>query len=353
MAEPTIGPNSDTQSDDHFNTVIYAGNNDATRTFDVGFVSDWSWFKARNQNGYGHQLYDSSRGVGKYLHSNATNVDVSNAEGVTSFNSSGNLAIGTDAFLNEDGTTMVIWNWKANGGTATATISESGDNPAAVVQTNQTAGFSIITYTGTGDAGTIAHGLGAVPKWIIIKNRDATDAWAVYHGENTVAPATDYLVLNTDAATADAATYWADTAPTSSVFTVHDAHNVNADGEKYVAYVFAEVKGHSSFGSYIGNGNADGAFVYTGFKPAWLMVKLISGGGENWHIFDNVRSPANVVISRLISDGNAAENNNDSILDFTSNGFKFRENNAGWNGSANTYIYMAFAEAPFKYANAR
>ena len=366
MAEPTIGPNSDTQATDYFNTVIYSGNNDATRTFDVGFVSDWSWFKARNGDGYGHQLYDSNRGVTKRLFANTTAAESTNAEGVTSFDSSGNLAIGTDAFLNEDGTTMVIWNWKCNGGTATATISESGNNPAAVVQANPTAGFSIITYTGTGAVGTIAHGLGAIPKLMLIKNRTSgtTDDWMVYHGENsaytsaanqTISPQDEHLHLNNTLLSANVAENFNDTAPTSSVLTVGTTHNVNADGETYVAYVFAEVLGYSKFGSYIGIEESDGTFQYTGFRPAFLICKLTNGGTTaHWAIFDNKRETGNVNDNVFFIDG-SVENSavNDRSVDFLSNGFKVRSSAFRINGDADTVVYIAFAEVPFKYANAK
>ena len=349
MAEPTIGPNSTSQADDYFETVLYEGDG-STQDIAVNFKPDWTWIKNRDAAD-SHQLFDSNRGVTKVLQSDTTTAEVANDDTLTAFISTG-FSLGDDVAVNTNNESYVAWNWKANGGTATATISESGDNPAASVQANPTAGFSIITYTGTGDAGTIAHGLGVVPKWIIIKNRDEADAWAVYHGENTAAPATDYLVLNTTAATADAATYWADTAPTSSVFTVHDAHNVNADGETYVAYVFAEVKGYSRIGSYIGNGAANGIFVYLGFRPAFVMMKRTDSTGS-WFMLDNTRDVDNEVLQDLIADGSGDETSNSNFLDFLSNGFKLRTTGTAVNAAAGTYIYMAFAEAPFKYSNAR
>jgi len=349
MAEPTIGPNSTSQADDYFETVLYEGDG-STQDIAVNFKPDWTWIKNRDAAD-SHQLFDSNRGVTKVLQSDTTTAEVANDDTLTAFISTG-FSLGDDVAVNTNNESYVAWNWKANGGTATATISESGDNPAASVQANPTAGFSIITYTGTGDAGTIAHGLGVVPKWIIIKNRAQADAWAVYHGENTAAPATDYLVLNTTAATADAATYWADTAPTSSVFTVHDAHNVNADGETYVAYVFAEVKGYSRMGSYIGNGAANGIFVYLGFRPAFVMMKRIDSTGS-WFMLDNTRDVDNEVLQDLIADGSGDETSNSNFLDFLSNGFKLRTTGTAVNAAAGTYIYMAFAEAPFKYSNAR
>ena len=370
LPEPTIGPNSTSQATDYFNTVIYTGSASSPNAITgVGFQPDWVWIKKRAADA-SHAIFDSARGVtaegaaNKAIGSNRVDVEGNGNGGLSAFGSDGfTLVDGSSGSyprsLVNDNAAYVAWNWKANGGTATATISESGDNPAAVVQANPTAGFSIITYTGTGDAGTIAHGLGAVPKMMMIKNRDVNDAWAVYHGENTSAPETDYLVLNDDAVTADAATYWADTAPTSSVFTVHDAHSVNADGEKYVAYVFADVEGYSKFGSYTGNGNADGTFVFTGFRPRYIMTKLASDqiNAANWQIYDTARHPSNVIPTYLFADSSGAESDSASTyfnLDIVSNGFKLRAGNTyGVNQLGATYIYMAFAEAPFKYANAR
>jgi len=198
---------------------------------------------------------------------------------------------------------------------------------------------------------------------MMIKNRDAADGWAVYHGANTAAPATDYLVLNTTAATVDAATYWADTAPTSSVFTVHDAHNVNADGETYVAYVFADVEGYSKMGGYTSNGNVDGAFVNLGFRPAWVMFKqTTSADNSQWFIYDSTRAPRNVIGDvGLAANLNETEglsswgpNTTGQVVDFLSNGFKVRTTaTSGFNVNGGSMIYMAFADQPFKYANAR
>ena len=375
LPEPTIGPNSDTVATDHFNTLLYTGNSTDDRAITgLGLKPDWVWIKKRaSSNAMSHYIVDSARGTSNTsgngtlggLQSNGTEYEQTTTDG-------GFISFDNDGFtlgqapaqggypnagyerINKEDDTYVAWNWVANGGTATATISESGDNPAAVVQANPTAGFSIVLYTGTGDAGTVAHGLGAVPQMIIIKNRDAADAWAVYHGRNTAAPATDYLVLNTTAGTADSAGYWADTAPTDSVFTVHDAHSVNADGEKYVAYVFAEIDGYSKFGVYTGNGiDVNGAFVYLGFRPAWIMTKVTSAANQ-WNIHDNKRNPDNSVNKFLLADQGVVENTGTGIkIDFMANGFRHADNGAAQNNAGVTYIYMAFAEQPFKYANAR
>jgi len=329
----------------HFQTVLWTGNDTSqTITFDGNsdLQPDMVWEKKRSATEV-HQIYDSNRGVTKYLFVNLTNAENTDSTKITSVNSDG-YAIGESNSYNDNAVTYVAWNWKANGGSRT-TNAEDGNNPAGGYQANTTAGFSIVDYTGTGAAGTMAHGLGAVPSLIIIKNRDEADAWAVYHSANTSAPETDYLVLNETDATADDATYWNDTAPTSTVFTVNTAHNVNADGEKYMAYCFAEIQGYSKFGSYTGNGDADGPFVYTGFKIAYIMIKR-TDGLDSWVIYDNARSLYNMAQANLLADSNAAEYDNSSVgRDFVSNGMKVRS--TGQNASGGTYIYMAFAEQPF------
>ena len=258
-------------------------------------------------------------------------------------------------YINENNVNIVAWNWKAGGGTTTS-VSESGDNPANTRQTNATAGFSIITYTGTGAAGTIAHGLGAVPKWIITKTRSHTGDWMVYHGMNTTAPETDFLKLNETNATEDLNTVYNDTAPTSSVFTLGSNGDVNTDGRTQVAYVFAEVEGFSKFGFYSGNGNADGAFVFCGFRPAFCIVKRTDSTNQ-WNIWDDKRSSAsgNNVLDyfQIANDTDAENTSGGNNIDFVSNGFKVRNNGNASNNSSGTYVFMAFAEAPFKYANAK
>jgi hypothetical protein len=353
MAEPTIGPNSLTQSDDYFETSIYEGDG-STQDIAVNFKPDWTWIKNRDAAD-SHQLFDSNRGVTKVLQSDTTTAEVANDDTLTAFISTG-FSLGDDVAVNTNNESYVAWNWKANGGTATATISESGNNPAAVVQANPTAGFSIITYTGTGAAGTIAHGLSSAPKWIITKTRSHTGDWMVYHGENTAAPETDFLKLNETNATEDLNTVYNDTAPTSSVFTLGSNGDVNTDGRTQVAYVFAEVKGYSRMGSYIGNGAAAGPFIYLGFRPAWLLIKS-TVHTESWHIWDNKRvlgggNPNQAILSPNTT-GQDTGASTPYDIDFLSNGFKIRGAHDMNNGAADTHIYMAFAEQPFKYSNAR
>jgi hypothetical protein len=331
----------------YLHTQLYSGTGSAlsvTNDANAGdFQPDLIWLKSRT-SANNHNIFDSSRGQTKRLYPNLTDAEdtVSGFTLNTNGFSTGTSSIGD---INISGESHVAWQWKCNGGTTETAVNESGDNPANVRQTNTTAGFSIITSTGTGNTGTIAHGLGAVPEIIISKQRSNAENWAIYHGSNTSAPETEILTLNTTDATADNANAYNDTAPTSSVFTVHTKNEVNTDARTYVHYVWTPIQGFSKFGSYEGNGNADGTFVYTGFKPALVITKPIDQTG-NWNINDSTRSPDNVVDERIKINSSAAETDSDAI-DFLSNGFKIRTSGTSYNQNANTYIYMAFAEQPF------
>jgi hypothetical protein len=273
----------------YFQTALYtgtAGVNNIVNDGNSDLQPDWVWLKSRSL-AQPHTLRDSTRGTNKFLYANLANTEGTNTY-LTSFNSDGFSMNSTDNEVNGNGDTYVAWQWKCNGGTTETAVNESGSNPANVRQTNTTAGFSIITYTGTGSAGTIAHGLGVVPEWIIVKGRDIATDGMVYHGANTSAPETDALTLPENSVTSDNADWWNDTAPTSSVFTLGTHDRVNKDGNTYIAYCFTPIKGYSKFGSYTGNGNTDGPFVYTGFKPAWVIIKR-TDVVNNWVIFDNKR----------------------------------------------------------------
>ena len=338
----------------HFQTLLYTGDGTSsqaqTNTGNSDLQPDWVWIKKRaGGTARAHQLYDSSRGVTKLLHSNSDGAESTQSAGLTAFGSDG-FTVGDDDGIGANTATYVAWQWKANGGTTTS-FNESGNNPGGTIQTNTTAGFSIITTTGTGATGTIAHGLGAVPHWWISKQRSNAENWAVYHVSNTSAPETEILTLNTTDATADNANAYNDTAPTSTNLTVHTKNEVNTDGRTYVHYVFAPIQGYSKFGSYTGNGNADGPFVYLGFKPAWVMVKKTSDA-HSWYIqygstgIDSGDQGSNPVKSSLQANSNSADATENS-MDFLSNGFKIRTSGNGHNTSNGTYIYMAFAEHPF------
>jgi hypothetical protein len=346
MAYTTIDDGSE-----YFTTTLYTGNGssiDVTNSANSGnFAPDWLWIKERSSTS-SHIIFDTNRpvsgGFAKHLHANETAAESGDSSELTAFGSNG-FSYGSDGKGNQSSQTYVAWQWKANGGTT----SSNGDGSiTATVQANTTAGFSIITYTGNGTSGaTIGHGLGKVPKWIVQKSRERTDYnWQVYHEAVSSDAETDFLRLNTNAAVADDATIWNDTAPSSSVITLGNSIGGNANGEGIVVYAFAEIQGYSKFGSYTGNGNADGTFVYTGFKPAWVMIKH-SSGTSNWTINDVARDPTNVNNLRLFPNQNVAENSGSDSMDMLSNGFKFRSTDSGNNGSGATYVYMAFAEHPF------
>lgn len=345
LPDPVIDPAVDDVPADYFNTVLYTGTGASLGVTGVGFQPDWTWIKGRS-GATDHGLYDGVRGVQEQLESNQTGAETTESTGLTAFGTDG-FTVGALAQLNTSSATYVAWNWLAGNGTA----SNTDGTITSTVSVNQKAGFSVVGYTGTGAAATVGHGLGAAPAMMIIKNRDQADAWQVYHGANTAAPETDYLVLNTTAATVDAADRWNDTLPTSSVFSIGTGVEVNTSAEDYIAYCFAEAEGFSKFGSYTGNGSADGPFCWNGFKPAFIMVKR-TDSTSNWTILDNVREGYNVDNDPLYPNLSNAEGTAD-LADLLSNGFKLRTTDASVNASGGTYIFMAFAESPFKYANAR
>ena len=324
---------------DYYNTKLYTGNTPGQSITGIGSKPDFSWFKGRVGGGFDNSLRDVLRGSLQNISSNSTAAENTSANSVLSFDTDG-FTLGTDnqSFVNENGTTYVAWNWKANG----AGSANTDGSITSTVSANTTSGFSIVTYTGNSTAGaTIGHGLGVAPKFIIVKSYSDNYNWTVYYGDPT-----DYLVLNATDATTDSNEVWNDTAPSSTVFTVGNRNSTNQNTATFVAYCFAEKTGFSKFGSYEGNGSTDGPFVYTGFKPAFVMIK-VTNGTDNWFIFDNRRSTSggNVVDDYLYPNLSNAEGGTD-ILDFLSNGFKLRTTDGGQNGSSN-YIYMAFAESPF------
>jgi hypothetical protein len=340
----------------YFQTKLYSGNstNNTAITNDGNsdLQPDWIWAKSRT-NAHYHDFRDSSRGVTKRLASNVEDGESTKDQSLVSFDSDGfTLGDDTDSdgsalnTINTSSNNYVAWQWKCNGGT-TSSFTESGNNPGGTIQTNTDAGFSIITTTGTGGAGTISHGLGAVPHWIISKGRSNDGGWVVYHQNNTSAPETDALNLSSNDTTVDAVAWFNDTAPTSSVFTVGTTNDINGDGRTYIHYVFTEIQGYSKFGSYTGNGNADGPFVYTGFKPAWLLIKR-TDNAQNWNLHDNKRSTFNTTKADLFPNlSNAEETGNGNFIDFLSNGFKHRASTNSLNASSGDFIYIAFAEHPF------
>jgi hypothetical protein len=319
------------RGDNYFDANTRTGTGAAFSVTGKRFSPDLVWTKSRSA-ATDHAIYDSVRGATKQLESNTTTPETTEANGLTAFNSDG-FSGGALAQINTNGATYVDWMWKES----------------------IASGLDIVTYTGTGANRTIAHGLGVVPKVILVRSRTgANREWAVYHAENTSAPETDYLLLSSNAATADLNTYWNDTAPTSSVFSLGTINTVNANGEDYVAYLFAEVDGFSKFGSYIGNASVDGPFIWCGFRPKAVIFKCTTTGALSWIMEDTARSDGNVVQKYFSADLNVAESDSSvGAVDFLSNGFKLRTTNGNWNNSGGTYVFLAFAETPFKYANAR
>ena len=329
------------QPQDYFNTKLYTGNGSTQSISSVGFQPDWLWIKNRDGTN-NHILQDAVRGATKSLESDGTGAETTSATRVTSFDSDG-FSIGSAGTNNTNTNNYVSWNWKANGAGSSNT---DGSINTTYTSANTTSGFSISTYTGTGSNATIGHGLNSAPSVVICKQLNATQQWINYH---KAIGATKYLHLNASDASATSSTVWNDTDPTSSVFSVGTAVNCNGSGNTYVAYCFAEKKGFSKFGSYTGNGNADGAFIYTGFKPAFIMIKR-TDSSASWVMFDSKRLGYNVANYQLYANSNTSYGNN-VLLDITSQGFKCRANHLDVNGSGATYIYMAFAEAPLVSSN--
>ena len=329
----------------HFQTFLYTGNG-SSRSITLGGNSDLQpdlyWYKARNTNH--HYWVDSSRGTTKYIYSSLTSAEATVASAyLTAFDSNGVSLGGGDSGTNTSGISFANWAWKANGGT---TSSNTDGSITSTVQANQDAGFSIVQYTGTGTAATIGHGLGVAPAMYIVKNRDqAGTSWTVFHKDLTSNAYSLYLSDTT--AQSNAVGYWNGTSPTSTVFSIKNTSgDVNTNTEDYVVYCFAEKQGYSKFGKYVGNGNANGPFIYTGFKPAFFLLKKTSAA-DGWRLFDNKRAGYNDDNYRLAPNDNTGEDTATTYLDILSNGVKIRGTAGSFNQSGGTYIYMAFAENPF------
>jgi len=331
----------------HMNTVLVTGNNSTNAITGVGFAPDMIWTKKRNGTA-NHLLYDKIRGVGKYLYPNLTN-----AEGGNGTNSALS-AFGTDGFtlngdgddINASGATGLAWNWIANGAGSANTDGDIN----STVSVNTTAGFSIVKYTGNATANqSIGHGLGVRPKMIMIKNTSTAGAWMVWHDSLTSGSGTQkFLQLDNNNAQNNGSAGDFPDEPTTSVFKVGSYDTMNKSGDDIIAYCFAEKTGYSKFGSYEGNGNADGAFVYTGFKPAFVIVKRIDST-KNWYVWDNKRDAGNDGATNQLYPNLSAGEDTGAYCDFLSNGFKLRNSSNG--NDADTHIYMAFASAPLVGTN--
>jgi len=317
----------------HFQTITYSGNGASrsiTNTGNSDLKPDWVWIKERN-NDVSHRIFDSNRGATKRMFSNNSDAESTQSNSLTAFNTDG-FSLGDGGSVNGGSDTYVAWQWAANGGT---TSSNTDGTITATVQANTTAGFSIVTFTGNGASQTVGHGLNQAPVLSIRKKRETTGDWFVH--TNVFDGGMDYLKLSTTGASSSSslANF------TSTTGAADDNSN------QYVVYFFHSVKGYSKIGTYTGNGNADGPFIYTGFKPALVIAKRTDGSGNDWRIADNKRDPFNIVDGRIKPNTTAAEDDNNQF-DFLSNGFKLRTDAGDLNGtSGHTFIYLAFAEHPF------
>jgi hypothetical protein len=330
------------------NATLYTANGGTPQSITNGvagqsFAPDFVWVKTRSVSNY-HGLADSVRGVNKALFSNVTDAEsTASSNYVTSFDTNGFSINQGGVFNGSSGTTMVAWQWKA-GGTA---VSNTSGTLTSSVSANTTSGFSIATFTAqSSGTGSVGHGLGATPSMLILKARNAVNGWPTYHSSVGI---NNYLLLNTSNSTqADSGSF---TAVSSTTFTLGSSF---ANGNTYVAYCWTPIAGYSAFGSYVGNGSTDGPFIYTGFRPAFILTKDITTGSYWWEMVDSARSPYNT--SNVALYANVADSEYTSSLynkDLLSNGFKIRGISDAQNTSGSTYIYMAFAQNPFKYANAR
>ena len=325
---------------EYFNTLIYTGNDtDGRAITGVGFQPDWVWFKGRTVAS-DNEVYDAVRGATKNIATNLTAAEATNSNRLQSFDSDG-FTLGNSTSVNKI-YNYVAWNWRANG----SGVSNTDGDITSTVSANTTSGFSVVKWTGTGSDGTIGHGLGVAPKMVIVKSLANTTAWMVYHASLGNA---QEIYLNSSSGSG-ASTAWNSTTPTDAVISLDggSGNGVNASGD-YIAYVFEEKKGFSKFGSYTGNGNTDGTFVYTGFKPA-LLIRKRTDASNDWYINDNKRAGYNPQNDYLFPNTTQAESALQRF-DFLSNGFKIRTTDGGDNASGGTYIYMAFAENPLVGTN--
>ena len=327
----------------NMNTLLYTGTGSGAsnrQLTGVGFQPNWTWIKNRN-SGQEHVLVDSVRGATKRLDSSTTGAEETNNTTVGSFISDGfQLGSGTvQNRVNGNGNGLVAWNWKAG----TSFSNSAGANGASIASTgsiNTTAGFSIIKYTGTGSNATVGHGLGAVPKIIIVKKLSGSDSWTIYHSS---LGATKKINFDTGGAGTQS-DRWNDTSPTNTLFSIGTNGSVNANNATYVAYCFADKQGYSKFGSYVGTGNADGAFAYTGFKPAFVLFKR-TDTAKDWILHDSKRTPFNSGVPKILKPNSNGTEAGTGEMDILSNGFKLLSTGTNSNESGGTYIYMAFGQS--------
>jgi hypothetical protein len=332
MAYSTIN-----KSTDYFNTKLYTGTGATASITGVGFQPDLTWLKSRSLATV-HQLYDVIRGATKRISSNDNTAEATEAGALTSFDSDG-FGLGNWTSANGNLSTFVSWNWKANG----AGSANTDGSVSSTVSVNATSKFSIVTWTGTGSVLTVGHGLGVVPKFILVKRLNATGDGVVYH--ESMGNAGGMEISSTGGYNAVSG-WFNSTTPTSSVFTLGTNGNINTSTGTYVAYCFADVAGYSKFGSYVGNGVADGTFIYTGFKPSFVMVKN-HATGNHWMMYDNKVIPYNLgdKLNRANEAAVEVTSATGEMYDFLSNGFKARaSSNNNTNYGSNTYMYVAFGQ---------
>jgi hypothetical protein len=329
----------------NFQIKIYTGTGSAQSiTFDgLNNMKPDMWWQCNRDLARGTYVADSSRGVTKYLTTFTSNADSTVSTYVTSFDTNGFTLGNGDTAVNNSEQSFVTWNWKANGGT---TSSNTDGSVTSTVQANTDAGFSIVTYSSDNtSAETIGHGLGVVPQVVLVKRRNSANRdWSMYHKS---LGNTQYIQLNEEFTAATSSAWWNDTSPTSSVFSIGTGNNSRVNSTSQIAYCFAEKQGYSKFGKYVGNTNTDGAFIYTGFAPAFVLIKKYDTASDSWVILDTARNPFNGMDARLFPDLSNAESTSQVLIDSVSNGFKMRTADTAYNGSGVGYIYMAFAENPF------
>ena len=338
MAYTTIN-----KSTDYFETTTYTGG--ATDVSSLSFQPDFVWAKKRD-GAENHGLFDAVRGATKTLNSNTTSAESTRSGSLTSFDSDGWSMGGSDGIISASGSTYVAWSWSGAGNSGSA---NTDGTISSTVSANTTSGFSIVKYVSNGTAGaTVGHGLGVAPKMVITFNLAGEDNWGIGHSG---LPSWDYYLQFNTAAQANSQNVWNDIAPSASLVTLGDNGRSNSSNNRnYIMYCFADVQGYSKFSSYTGNGSTDGTFVYTGFSPAYVMIKRSDTAGERWNIKDNKRDGYNQTDPVLTADSSGAEYD-DAQMDLLSNGFKIRTSAVSTNASGGTYIYMAFAEAPLVGTN--
>jgi len=324
----------------HMNTKLYTGTGSSNALTGINFQPDLTWIKKRDGTNY-HVLTDAVRGATKQLYSNSIGNEEVVAEGLKSFNSDG-FTLGTNGDTNGSGGSYVGWNWKGNG----AGSSNTDGSVTSTVSVNQSAGFSIVSWTGTGSNLTVGHGLNKTPEMIITMNRDNSNGyWVTYHKDTSSAPQTSYIYMAVASPRIDNyAGFWNSTVPTSSVFHIGTDGDMNTNGEKMIAYCFSSITGYSKVGSFVGNGSSDGSFCYTGMKPSFILIKNVNAN-VSWRLVDNKRIGYNPNNIQLYPNLTNAESTSEYVVDILSNGFKVITTDSGVNGSGNTMIYLAIGQS--------